>query len=69
MKEIKNVFANMKLEDEVNEKPQVVKKDFNYFIEAKRPKKELLEWFRRQAKKLDIDPDDLNPTEDSEDEE
>ena len=41
------------------EKKEKVKRNLNYFIEEKRSKKELLEFFKRKAKALDLDPDDI----------
>ena len=61
--EFTNVFSGMSLSNQV--KP-VVKRDFNYFIQQKRPKKELLEYFKRIAKKMDIDPDDISNKEEEE---
>lgn len=65
----KNVFESIKLDNSSNKQDIPVKKDFNYFIEEKRPKKELLEFMKRRAKKVDIDPDCLIPDEKEEDEE
>ena len=63
--EYTNVFAGMTVSNQVK---APVKRDFDYFIEEKRPKKELLEYFKRIAKKVDIDPDDIKPQEEDEDE-
>jgi hypothetical protein len=60
-----NVFSGMTVENQ--DKP--VKRDFNYFVEEKRSKKELLDYFKRIAKKFDVDPDDIKPNKDEEEEE
>ena len=53
------MFAKDKKKWDDKKKKKEVKKDFNYFIEQRRPKTELLEWLRGVAYRLDVDLDDL----------
>ena len=63
----RNLFEDVN-PDPNQQKAKPVKRDMKYFIEEKRSKKELYIFCKRQAKKLDNDPDDIGDKEESEEE-